>query len=375
MLEQMPLTLKNLILFSGLILSLCACGGGGGGDDKLVGVTPASANNTTTGNKPAEASSASTASEAAKSMPQVPSSSAQIPSSATPTSQAASSRTITAINSSAPLPFTGASSKTSSSQLLISSSSSKSSIAASSSSAASSLTPEATSLQIYRLSTTSITLSWEHPKNTPELASYEISRNGTLIATLEYPQRYFTDSNLTPNTEYSYTITSVTLTGSKSVTSNNYKIKTLVAPSAPNSLSNSSTRAGTPTSAAPHNSASSLNNSNASAGASTSAAPTNSANSSSNVNSSASSLVTDNVKISWAHPTFRENGNYLELDEIAGYELRIKKTANENAIYLVIEGNNTTEYTLTELTSSSTVDLAVYDTNGLYSDFIAMYPN
>ena len=90
---------------------------------------------------------------------------------------------------------------------------------------------------------------------------------------------------------------------------------------------------------------------------------------------SSSSFASGSVKISWSHPQFRENGNYLELSEIAGYELRIKKTASADPTYLVIEGNQTTQYTLSELTNNSSVDLAVYDTNGLYSDFIAMYPS
>jgi hypothetical protein len=100
----------------------------------------------------------------------------------------------------------------------------------------------------------------------------------------------------------------------------------------------------------------------------------------SSVNQSSSAPNTDknstdeqkSVTVNWGHPSQRVNGSFLELDEIAGYELRFKQTSSSNFTYLKIEGNSSTHYVTTLIPAGSLIEIAVYDTNGVYSDFTAI---
>lgn len=224
----------------------------------------------------------------------------------------------------------------------------------SSSSTSSSLAPDTTppsttSLQVYRISSTSITLKWQPSADNVEVSFYEIRRNDSIIATLSYPDSSIQDNGLNPNTTHSYTITSIDSSGNRSVRSSPLITKTL--PSL-GSISNTSSSS----------SASSIDASNSSNGGIS-------------VNSSSSSSSVDNQKtFSWSHPKFRENGNFLELDEIGGYELRFKQNPNEDFVYLTIEGNETTSLSTDFIPNNSIVEISTYDTNGLHSNFVAIQP-
>ncbi len=74
--------------------------------------------------------------------------------------------------------------------------------------------------------------------------------------------------------------------------------------------------------------------------------------------------------IEWAHPTARENGNYLELTEIGGYQIRYKTPAATVFSYITIEGNATTTYLFNKSIIGLKFEIAVYDNAGLYSDFV-----
>lgn len=86
--------------------------------------------------------------------------------------------------------------------------------------------------------------------------------------------------------------------------------------------------------------------------------------------SSSSSVATQQVTIQWVHPTQRENGDYLELDEIGGYEIRVRPANSSSYTYHTITGNQTTNYVLGNYTSTMTIEIAVYDAEGLYSQFV-----
>jgi hypothetical protein len=77
------------------------------------------------------------------------------------------------------------------------------------------------------------------------------------------------------------------------------------------------------------------------------------------------------VTIQWSHPTERENEDYLMPEEIGGYEIRVR-TGNGTYTYYPIEGNQTTSYVLSNYTSNMIVEIAVYDTDGLYSEFVTV---
>lgn len=76
------------------------------------------------------------------------------------------------------------------------------------------------------------------------------------------------------------------------------------------------------------------------------------------------------ITIQWSHPSERENGSYLELDEIGGYEIRVFNPQTSAYISHLIAGNSTTQYTLNNYQTIMTIEIAVYDVQGLYSEFI-----
>jgi hypothetical protein len=83
-------------------------------------------------------------------------------------------------------------------------------------------------------------------------------------------------------------------------------------------------------------------------------------------------VATQAVTIQWSHPTEREDGSYLTLDEIGGYEIRTKAASASFYTRYTITGNNTTNYLLNSYLTGMSVEIAVYDTKGLYSTFVTV---
>lgn len=84
--------------------------------------------------------------------------------------------------------------------------------------------------------------------------------------------------------------------------------------------------------------------------------------------------------LNWATPTERENGDALAKEEIAGYEIRVVYPDSSEGfdVIAIIEDNEATGYDLAELdllTGSYQFEIAVYDTNGLYSRFVSISPS
>lgn len=236
------------------------------------------------------------------------------------------------------------------------------------------LAPEATKLHLYRLSENSITLVWDESFDNVGVSHYEIKRSGKLVATFEDSGQIFSDQNLASNTDYSYTITTFDLAGNDSGASPALNVRTLGEPnSQPSSLSSSSK-----SSVQSSSNKSSLNSSGSSKSASSSHLSS-SAKSSSSYNSSSSAKSTSSasssassqksVKLTWTHPNQRENGQFLELNEIGGYEIRYRKTTDPRYTYIVINSNRVTEYTQANANDTE-FEIAVFDSNGVYSRFV-----
>jgi hypothetical protein len=80
------------------------------------------------------------------------------------------------------------------------------------------------------------------------------------------------------------------------------------------------------------------------------------------------------VVLMWSPPTERENGEYLLDTELGGYEIRYRKSELEDYEVIVIENGLITEYEFTDLDGDFEFEIAVFDSSGLYSVFVAIKP-
>ena len=278
--------------------------------------------------------------------------------------------------------------------------------------------PSTTQLLLQQLSENSITLAWDDATDNARINNYKIERNGQFIATLNYPAHAFTDTDLQSYTAYTYTITAVDSSGNDSKVSSPFTVRTLSGVSSKSSTSTinnppadagpkvessthsvvstsskvaSSTNSTASTSSKAASSVKSTSSTSSKAAssvkstASTSSKAASSQNSSlksssskaassSSVISSAASSSSDSAKpktakISWDHPKQRENGQFLELEEIGGYEIRYRKPTDVQYSYITVDNNETNEYTIDDANGLE-FEIAVFDINGVYSQFV-----
>ncbi len=196
--------------------------------------------------------------------------------------------------------------------------------------------PSTTKLMLYQISDTSLRLIWDEATDNVGINRYEIERNGQLIAILYHPTNILSDYQLLPYTDYQYTITAFDTAGNKSEKSPVFTVRTLGTANSSKSSSSKSTS-------------------------------TSSAKSTSSISSSVSSQKS--AKLTWTHPNQRENGQYLELDEIGGYEIRYRKSTDNRYTYILINSNKVTEYTHADANDTE-FEIAVFDNNGVYSRFV-----
>src|SRR5690606_6251403 len=98
------------------------------------------------------------------------------------------------------------------------------------------------------------------------------------------------------------------------------------------------------------------------------------ANNSSSSSASFSGEVNGPVEILWVTPQFRENGDYLEFDEIGGFELRYKLKSEETYTTIFLEPD-VDEYLFDHLEGDYEFEIATFDTEGLYSKYVAINPS
>lgn len=79
------------------------------------------------------------------------------------------------------------------------------------------------------------------------------------------------------------------------------------------------------------------------------------------------------VLLLWDAPISRENGEPIQPADLGGYELRFKRNDQADYTYL-ITGPAENNYLFEYLEGYYEFQVAVYDTNGLYSRFIPLTP-
>jgi hypothetical protein len=76
------------------------------------------------------------------------------------------------------------------------------------------------------------------------------------------------------------------------------------------------------------------------------------------------------VGLSWTPPDKRENGVYLDVADLGGYEIRYKKTTDTKYTYISINDPWTNTYNFEWLEGSYVFQIAAFDKNGVYSPFV-----
>ena len=76
------------------------------------------------------------------------------------------------------------------------------------------------------------------------------------------------------------------------------------------------------------------------------------------------------VQLIWSVPTARENGEYLDISEIGGYEIRYKSKDNTDFLSVVIKDAYVDFYYFGCLKGDYQFEIATFDNTGLYSKFI-----
>lgn len=283
-------------------------------------------------------------------------------------------------------------------------------------------------LKLEAISAVAALISWAPAKDDVGLSRYEIRRDGVVVGTVSTDLSEYEDPNLTPNTFYSYTVRAVDIIGNRSNFSENLIAKTAAASSSSKSStvasqsststissiysissaseSSSSTASFNQTSStitaassqssqssigenesssqtSNSSSATSIHQSSSSITASSSQesessasgnASTSSEQTSSNQSSSTEAQENGTVRLEWSTPTSREDGTYLELEEIGGYELKYKQANSSIYVIELITDRHLTSIELSDAAENSLFQIAAFDTNGLYSRFVQLTP-
>lgn len=157
-----------------------------------------------------------------------------------------------------------------------------------------------------------ISLRWSASSDDVGVTRYAIHRDGSHLTTVSGSTRTFTDSGLRAGTTYRYTIRAGDAAGNWSSLSSTLVLTTTAVPDPAVGLT-----------------------------------------------------------LEWTPPNARENGQYLELSEIGGYEIRYRR-ANESRYQTVTIEPEATRHTFTDLQGEYEFEVAAFDTDGLYSNFVTI---
>jgi len=94
--------------------------------------------------------------------------------------------------------------------------------------------------------------------------------------------------------------------------------------------------------------------------------------SSSSLRSLSSGIIDGSVLINWTPPTRRENGDYLDIADVGGYALRYKLKSESQYTNIKIDNGYTDSYYFNYLKGDYQFEIAAFDSNGLYSEFVSI---
>ncbi len=80
------------------------------------------------------------------------------------------------------------------------------------------------------------------------------------------------------------------------------------------------------------------------------------------------------VTLYWAPPTQREDGTTIAGTELGGFLIRYKLKTDANYIHIDINNSSAISHILINLTGDYEFQIAAYDSNNLYSTFVALSP-
>jgi len=90
--------------------------------------------------------------------------------------------------------------------------------------------------------------------------------------------------------------------------------------------------------------------------------------------SSEASIVNGAVHFKWIPPNQRENGTFLDIAELGGYELRYKRKSDPHYKSLIINNSYIDAYSFENLQGEYEFEIAAFDISGLYSRFVKLKP-
>jgi len=88
---------------------------------------------------------------------------------------------------------------------------------------------------------------------------------------------------------------------------------------------------------------------------------------------SAAAEARSEVVLRWSVPSERVNGEYLDRDELGGYEIRYRGSSESDFTIISLEDGGLDEYYLAA-DGDYEFQIAAYDVNGLYSGFVELTP-
>lgn len=87
------------------------------------------------------------------------------------------------------------------------------------------------------------------------------------------------------------------------------------------------------------------------------------------------SAVAGTVGLTWLIPSQRENGDFLDVTELGGYELRYRKDTDVAFTYVTINDAWQNFYNFSWLSGNYIFQISAFDKNGMYSGFVDLIPH
>jgi|GEM_PF-540577 len=235
-----------------------------------------------------------------------------------------------------------------------------------------------------------VQISWSPSTDNVGVVRYKIFRDQVQIDSVDASQLSYTDYTVAPSKSYLYGVSAGDAAGNWSAVKSSFiqtpaKPATLsVASSSVPVQASSSSKANssvassvssTPSSnvASSSSSAPAVVSSSSSSKAAVSSASSSTASSVATSSGPKSATVAGTVSFEWNPPTHRANGDILNLAEVGGYELRYRKTTDTQYTSVSIDPT-LKNYTFPWLNGTYVFQIAAYDVNGLYSNFIDLTP-